>query len=296
MHKEGAGDMITVFTPTFNREKYLKRAYESLLMQQDKDFEWIIVDDGSTDNTSEVVKDFINQDKIKIQYVYTLNGGKHRAINMGAKLAEGGWFYIVDSDDWLTPDAIYEVHKHAGNLQDRGIMDSFYALVGLRKYPNGKTMGITFGGKLIEMNYLEAREIHGIDGDKAWIVRTDLLKKYPFPEFKGEKFLTEDTWFNYLSHLGYKCRFFNDPIYVGEYLADGLSQRYNELMAQNYQGSLKYFNDYFKYMIDKKSYVMAKFNYYVSISRMAGKSNEEILNNIDSSVYARYQDEMNKYL
>ncbi|MDF2614696.1 MAG: glycosyltransferase family 2 protein [Clostridia bacterium] len=288
--------VITVFTPTFNREKYLKSAYESLLKQQDQDFEWIIVDDGSEDSTSETVKNFIAQDKMSIKYIYTHNGGKHRAINIGVKLAKGEWFYLLDSDDWLTEDAVYQLHMNAINLQDRQLIQEFFALVGLRKYPDGKIIGITFEGEVIEMGYLEAREKHGIDGDKAWAVRTDLLKKYPFPEFEGEKFLTEDTWYNYLSNLGYKCRFFNYPIYVGEYLSDGLSQRYNELMAQNYQGSLKYFNDYFRYMIDKPKYVMAKFNYYLYISRLAGKSYKEILGNLDNSVYARYQDEINKYL
>ena len=105
MHKY----FCTVFTPTYNRAELLRRLYESLVNQEFQDFEWVVVDDGSKDHTSDIVKEFMSEDKIRIKYVRVENGGKHRAINKGLELAEGKAFAIVDSDDYLTTDALKKV-------------------------------------------------------------------------------------------------------------------------------------------------------------------------------------------
>ena len=98
--------MITILTPTYNREKTLKRAYESLLAQTNKDFEWIVVDDGSSDNTKSLIEGFINESKLDIRYIYKTNGGKHTALNVGTAEAKGELLLILDSDDYLSEDAI----------------------------------------------------------------------------------------------------------------------------------------------------------------------------------------------
>lgn len=98
--------MITVFTPTYNRENTLARLYESLKEQTYKDFEWLIVDDGSTDSTSSLIQKFQEENIIQIRYYYTSNGGKHRAINFGVKKANGELFFIVDSDDYVMPNVL----------------------------------------------------------------------------------------------------------------------------------------------------------------------------------------------
>jgi glycosyltransferase involved in cell wall biosynthesis len=97
---------ITVFTPTYNRSELLVRLYESLKMQNNKNFEWVIVDDGSSDNTTELVELWQHEQKVQILYYKQLNGGKHRAINKGISLANGLLFFIVDSDDFLLPESI----------------------------------------------------------------------------------------------------------------------------------------------------------------------------------------------
>ena len=98
--------MVTIFTPTYNRAYIIGKLYGSLLEQTDRNFEWLIVDDGSTDNTRELIGSFIREDRISIRYFRQENGGKHRAINRGVREAAGELFFIVDSDDQLTPEAV----------------------------------------------------------------------------------------------------------------------------------------------------------------------------------------------
>ena len=111
--------MLTIITPTYNRENTLKNAYHSLLDQTNKDFEWLIIDDGSKDNTKKLVKEFIKENKITITYHYKENGGKHTALNEGIKKAKGDYILILDSDDTLTKDAVHLVltswKKYANN-------------------------------------------------------------------------------------------------------------------------------------------------------------------------------------
>lgn len=112
--------MITVFTPSYNRAYTLPKLYESLCSQTLSDFEWIVVDDCSTDNTKQLIENWHNEDKIKITYfLQPQNGGKHRAINKGVELAAGELFFIVDSDDFLTIDAIEEIQKEWTNLENK---------------------------------------------------------------------------------------------------------------------------------------------------------------------------------
>ena len=99
-------DLVTVFTPVYNRKNLIGNLYQSLLSQTYKNFEWIIVDDGSTDDIDEIIKSYQNEDRILIRFIKQENGGKHRAINNGVLHAKGELFYIVDSDDYLTKDSI----------------------------------------------------------------------------------------------------------------------------------------------------------------------------------------------
>ena len=288
--------MITIFTPTYNRKSYLVRVYESLLQQSDKEFEWIVIDDGSEDETCELIKKFINENKVKIKYVYTSNEGKHRAINVGAKLALGEWFFFLDSDDWLKEDAIYQIKLNIKALKDRNEEQDFYAIIGLCEYGNGEVIGTTFQGDVLEIDYYKSVLELGILGDKAWMVRTELLQMYPFPEFEGEKFLTEAIWFNQIASLGYKCRFYNVPIKKVEYLSDGLSSKYYTLMAENWQCTLRYHNDYFKYMIENNYNIMGLFKSYLMIARMAKKSRAQIVEGMDQQAYALYCTEIDALL
>lgn len=211
--------MITIFTPTYNRAHLLPRLYDSLCKQTYVDFEWIIVDDGSKDNTEEVVRDFINLQKIKIQYFKQENGGKHRAINRGVKEAKGELFFIADSDDMLPVNALENVSRTYENIKDD---NAFAGVCGLDGTFEGKVIGSGLPKDIIDSTSIAVRFKLGITGDMKEVFRTEVLKEFPFPEIKGECFCPEALVWNRIA-TKYKLRFFNQIIYLAEYQNDGIT-------------------------------------------------------------------------
>ena len=211
---------ITVLTPAYNRGKLLEKLYESLCAQDCKDFEWLIVDDGSTDDTSERVEQMKQTADFPISYHRKENGGKHTALNYAYQFIKTPLTFIVDSDDSLTGDAISyvnEIYKKYKNESD------LCGLSFLRGKPDGgylSTSGVPQDG--MKESYVECRINRGIGGDMAEVWYTHCLKEYPFPEFQGEKFLGEDIVWVRMSEK-YRMRFFNLVIYISDYLEDGLT-------------------------------------------------------------------------
>jgi glycosyltransferase involved in cell wall biosynthesis len=230
--------MITVFTPTYNRAYSLPRLYESLKAQTFHDFEWLIVDDGSTDNTAEVVHGWIEEKSLNIHYIKTVNGGKHRAINKGVTLAKGELFFIVDSDDRLPGDSLYWVHRYYEEIQDD---DLFAGVAASRAYPNGKKIGGSVSYEILDTDYVSFREKYKVKGDMAEVWRTDILRQYPFPEFDGEKFLTEAVVWDEIAKK-YKLRYFNKAIYTCEYLPDGLTKNIRAHHRNSPQGTMLFYS------------------------------------------------------
>ena len=229
---------LTVFTPTYNRGYILNSLYESLQRQTCKDFEWIIVDDASTDNTEELVREWENLcDKFPIRYYKMTHGGKHRAINRAVQLSMAPAFFIVDSDDYLTDDAVVKAVKWFEAINKD---DSFAGVSGMKGYSVTKTIGGTGGlaiGEYIDATNLEREKLH-LHGDKAEIYKTTILKQYPFKEFSGENFITEATIWNKIALNGYKMRWYNEIIYIANYLEDGLTAKGNNLFYKNPRGWL----------------------------------------------------------
>lgn len=126
--------LVSILTPSFNRASLLKKLYDSLRNQSDFSFEWLIVDDGSNDNTRDVCNSF-TKDKFDIKYIYKENGGKHTAINEGVKYCKGILTFIVDSDDWLTLNAIEEIKKYYFKYNNLNDIAGFSFL---RQYHDGK--------------------------------------------------------------------------------------------------------------------------------------------------------------
>lgn len=235
--------MITIFTPTYNRGYIIKKLYESLCNQTSNDFEWLVVDDGSTDNTKELIEKFISENKINIRYIYKENGGKHTAINLGIKNANGELFFIVDSDDYLTPDAIEWI---INNSRDIIYNDKFAGLSGLRVYPDGTKIG---GGKdfgTIDADALTIRNKYKVRGDLAEIYKTDILKQYPFPEIPEERFCSEGLIWARIAQI-YILRYIYKGIYVCEYLTDGLSYNKHKLRLNSPQYTMLLYSELIKY-------------------------------------------------
>ena len=239
--------VLTIFTPTYNRGNLLSYVYESLKKQSVKNFEWLIVDDGSTDNTSEVVQAFLAEKAFPIRYIKKKNEGKHIAINCAAKEAKGEWFFIVDSDDYILDNAVERIMYYLNEVKDNS---NFAGVVGLRgdgeKNPwtvgrlkdiNEKRLKQNRGlnKKYIDATSIEYRYKYHIDGDRAEVVRTELISQYPFPKFEGEKFLPESYLWLTLSIKGYKFRWFNEVIYITEYMDDGLTRNGKKLAMENWK-------------------------------------------------------------
>lgn len=226
--------MVTVFTPVYNRAYIIDQLYQSLLRQTNYDFEWLIVDDGSTDNIVELVNQWISCTReFEIRFYHQPNGGKHRAINRGVQLAQGDAFLIVDSDDFLTDDAIDTVLNYWEQIKDN---EEFAGISGLRMNRNMQVNG----GKPFFDEYVDAtnmeRAEYGLGGDKAEVYKTNILKSFPFPEFEGENFVPEISVWNKIAYQGFKLRWFNKGIIICEYLEDGLTAKGNKLLIQNPKG------------------------------------------------------------
>ncbi len=206
--------MITVFTPTYNRAHTLPKLYRSLLEQTNKDFEWLVFDDGSTDATKELIAGFIAQNKITIRYERVPNGGKHRAINKATELAKGEYFFIVDSDDWLTPDALGKITKWFDEISH--VPGKFAGVSGQKGTDISHPIGTSFVGEQADVLYFD-RSRSNIKGDKAEAFYTDILRRYKFPEFEGENFITEAVVWCKIAQDGYALRYFNDIIYLCKY-------------------------------------------------------------------------------
>lgn len=246
---------FTVFTPTYNRAYTLPKLYQSLINQTFNDFEWLIVDDGSTDNTEELINKFICERKIKIRYIKKQNEGKHVSINIGARQAIGRWFFIVDSDDILTSSALEIAKKYCDEVDDD---KGFAGVVGLRSNSDGQIWNTDLTkdirkkntgqnsrllDEVIDATPVEYRYKLGIKGDRAEIVKTDILKQYEFPSFHGETFMPESYLWYSLSRDKYKFRWFNKVIYITEYLEDGLTNN-GKYVAKNSCKSRHFLDDF----------------------------------------------------
>ncbi len=210
---------FTVFTPVYNRSKELINVYKSLVSQTYIDFEWLIVDDGSSDGTKEIVEDWINEDKLSINYIYKKNGGKHTAHNLGVKNAKGELFLILDSDDTCVENAL-EILLKSWDSIDKTQKALFSGITCLCQDYDENIIGDIFKEDVVDeypiyiMPYMK--------GEKWGFHKTDILKNFLFPEYKNEKFIAESLIWNRISSL-YKVRHINTPLRNYNYQNDGLS-------------------------------------------------------------------------
>lgn len=253
-------NLITVFTPTYNRSAFLDKIFESLSQQTFKDFEWIVVDDGSTDNTKDVMDKIIaGFDSFPIRYIYKENGGKHTAVNVGTKLAKGELFFIVDSDDALMDTALQTVADEWNKVKDN---EQIGGIVGLDV--NSKTGEIIGGGlpqDVIDCDAMEIRYKYHVNGDLKEVFRTDVLRKFPFPENKGERFCPEQlVWFRIAQK--YKLRYINQPIYKVEYQPDGITSGIVKARMESPVATCMTYSEMLEYPIPLIQKVKAAINYW----------------------------------
>lgn len=225
---------ITVFTPTYNRAYSLPRLFDSLMNQTVRNFEWIIVNDGSTDHTEQLLGTFETSASFPVKVIHTKNQGKYRAINTAMFLAKGRWFFIVDSDDWLPENSIDLILEEEKKIKDS---DRVAVLCGMRYTPEGHRVGGDVSFQTMECTPFDFRYRKKIGGDFAEIIRTDILRKYPFPDVPGENFCPESVLFNRIA-LSYLTHYFPCNIYICDYQPDGLSAKIDTLRMKNWKTSL----------------------------------------------------------
>ncbi|MFZ2969134.1 MAG: glycosyltransferase family 2 protein [Sulfuricurvum sp.] len=230
--------MITILTPTYNRVYTLERLYKSLCLQSIP-FEWLIIDDGSTDTTHELVASFQDKSFFPIHYIHQSNSGKHVAINTGTSMAKGEFIFIVDSDDALTQDALILVRHALNSLTQKEVGISFR-----RASFEGKIIGNKTHFRVpLVLSPTDASNL--FQGDLAYIFRTSALLSHPFPIIRGETFVPELLLWNRIADEGDILYYPTTAIYQCEYLADGYSANFNQNLRKNPKGFALFYRDQF---------------------------------------------------
>lgn len=226
---------LTIITPTYNRVNTLKRLYKSLEEQTQKNFEWLLVDDGSTDTTKSFIDSILINSTIKIRYIYKNNGGKHTAINEGVKTIQTPLTFIVDSDDYLTKDAVETIYQKWNSYRNDPRIGSFWFL---QSDSSDNIIGDKFPTKEFISTYTEVMINAGTKGDKKSVYLTKLRKNFPFPVFEGERFIGEGIIHKQIGDR-YQSVFINKVIYKSEYLEDGLSKAGKKMRIKNPKGGIE---------------------------------------------------------
>lgn len=225
--------LVTILTPTYNRRNYLINLYNSLLNQTNKLFKWMIVDDGSTDGTDQLIDEIKEEKNIYIEYFYKENGGKHTALNIGFKQVSTYFTFIVDSDDVLTEDAVENIYKYFQIVNDNNLCGMAF----LRGYTKDKCIGDKFPEDEVIDNNINVRIKKNVSGDKAEIWRTDILRKYQFPVFPHEHFQGENYVWTQIA-LNYDMFYVNKIIYITKYLDGGLTKSGRAMRLNNPLGGM----------------------------------------------------------
>ena len=226
---------LTIFTPTYNRAYILPKLYESLCAQTCQDFEWLIVDDGSTDNTREQVEGWMKEDKITLLYFQQENGGKMRAYNKAVSLTDTELFVCIDSDDQLATenvvkDSLKYWDGHKNDISDKRIA----GMVSVRKV-GSKEADFT---KIPHVGCLNSI-IGAINGETTIFIQTEVLKHHPYPSFEGENFITDVYIFDQMDE---KYVFLFHPYFSQQcaYQKDGYTFNYRRLLYDNPRGHREY--------------------------------------------------------
>lgn len=228
--------LFTIFVPTFNRAYILSRALASIEGQTLRDFEVVIVDDGSTDGTRGLVEAWAKRMPFAVRYRYQPNGGKHVAHNTMLELAQGEFVVLLDSDDMLVPTALERCRFHWEQIpQDR--RSEFAGVEGLiARMDDGRIMGKPFPRDVLDSDHLQVRVRMGIGGDKRGAMLTRVLRSFPYPVFSGERHIRPSLLWDRLAEAGWKFRFFNEVIELYEHQPDGLSANRFRLRMANPRG------------------------------------------------------------
>ncbi len=260
---------VSVLTPTYNRDSFLKDLYKSLIVnyKYNVQIEWLIMDDGSTDNTKTTVDKFIKENIIDIKYYYQENKGKMVALNNLVQYATGDIIIECDSDDYFTENAFEIVNRaYEENKKEKDL----YALCFLKYDKFNNNIGKDFKNKKTTMFDLYFKE--GENGEKALVYFTDKRLKYSYELEENEKFVTEARMHHKMD-LQYKIKCYNDPIMICEYQKDGYTKNIKEIFKKNPKGYYEYFREILEMNLKgvKFNKLMYIYKHYILFSILANK-------------------------
>lgn len=239
---------LTVLTPLYNRNDYIERLYYCLCSQTSKDFNWLVIDDGSSVSSEEKFSDFSQYSDFSIKYIYKENGGKHTALNHSHQHLESDWVLILDSDDILTSDAVETVLSYIEKYGD----DESIGILSFQRGSDKGTPFVKFNDTDTVSDHIQFRINENRPGDCCEVIRASVLKEFPFPVFVGEKYINEShLWIG--SADRYKTVYIPKIIYICEYIDNGLTKSgrsfwrtcpkggmHSQIVGLNKRCSLKY--------------------------------------------------------
>ncbi|MDQ8735947.1 glycosyltransferase family 2 protein [Paenibacillus sp. LHD-38] len=255
---------LTVFTPTYNRAYCLHQVYESLQRQTCKDFEWLIIDDGSSDGTEELVAGWIAEERVPITYVLQQNKGMHGAHNTAYERMVTELNVCIDSDDYMPDDAV----EHIVAFWSKNRSDKVCGFVGLDAYIDGSIVGSELPEGLTSATLFDLYHKYGVTGDKKLVYRTALTKLYPYPLFDGEKYVGLDYKYHYLNQH-YELLLLNEVLCHVEYLPDGSSRNMLMQYRKNPKGFAFYRKSLLLLPIGGMTFKYRQAVHYVSSSLMS---------------------------
>jgi glycosyltransferase involved in cell wall biosynthesis len=255
---------LTVFTATYNRAHTLPKLFQSLQQQGRTDFEWLLIDDGSSDDTHALVTSFKSSSPFPISFYRQVNSGKYIALNRGLDLARGTFFFIVDSDDHLLPDTLNRIESLFESVSDDR---SFCGVAGRKLFPDHSLIGSPLPADTLDTSTLELRLKHRVSGDLAEVFLTSIISKYRFPEFHGEKYFAPSYLYNLVSQ-NYRIRYTSIPFTVCEYLPDGLTAQNVNLRYSSPTCASTFYSQYARYDLGTLEKLKTYTNYWrFSLSR-----------------------------
>ena len=271
----------TVFTPTYNRADTLQKLYDSLKSQTYKNFEWLVIDDGSTDNTENLFAKWKDEKNgFNIRYIKIQNGGKQRAVNKALDIAKGKMFFIVDSDDYLPENSIQKIFGFEQTIKN---FEGFAGVSGYKAYDLENCVGTKLNKEYVDCKNTQ-RQYYNLLGDKSEVYYTDLLKRYKFPEIPGEKFVSERVVWDKIAASDYKIRWFNEITYICEYLDGGLTNQGVDLYKKNPKGYLVFVRNMNKYNdLTVLQKMQNYYGYYDSVK--AFKAKKDVAQDIGTTTF-----------
>lgn len=260
--------LLTIFTPTYNRAFCLDNCYQSLIRQTSKDFVWLIVDDGSTDSTKQLVDEWLQEKKIEIRYVWQENVGMHGAHNTAYELIDTELNVCIDSDDYMPKDAVEKINHFWRKYGSEKVS----GLIGLDANTNNEVIGTRLPETLKSSTLFHLYNEHGVTGDKKLVYRSELTKQHRYPIFQNEKYVGL-AYKYYMLDKAYEMLLLNEVLCCVEYLQDGSSLNMFNQYRKNPKGFAFYRKELMKLPFAGLAYKFRQAIHFVSSSLLMNNKN-----------------------